>query len=469
MINRFTPVALAAALLATLPISSLAAQLDGTWKGQLTCSENILNNRVGFSRTMQAVMAGQNAQADISTPETHERVNVSLNGGGLVSVALEGQSKQNPEARWLIQAVGSLAGDSLSADGKMLTPDGNTVVRHSCRFELVRTGPISGQTARAEAAPAQRIAEPRATTHNATPAAAATKRLPLLATPAESPKWKDAPAYAPELSRNVLQRSTFFLPMFSAVYREKFEGLINQLPEKSLRGVVIHNHGCGGIFGTETDVAYYFYKRGFAVVLPEFVTREGNKMGCPGGSAEEMLRMAGERSREGVYQAINPARLAARGEDVQVVIDWLKSITRLPILISGHSEGCRTMYSMHITDPQVRGGICIKQGLQPHFEHTWRWNTQKPMWQSLEEFDPWVVTHGLVVGDVNFARKFADAPQNHTVVIVPGKTHDPLNQEAERSSLNQWLNTQVGGSYSPGLNGFNYEGGLPAVQKLLRR
>ncbi len=64
MINRFTPVALAAALLATLPISGLAAQLDGTWKGQLTCSDNLLNNRVGFSRTMQAVMAGQNAQAN---------------------------------------------------------------------------------------------------------------------------------------------------------------------------------------------------------------------------------------------------------------------------------------------------------------------------------------------------------------------------------------------------------------------
>lgn len=47
MINRFTPVALAATLLATLPISGFAAQLDGTWKGQLTCSENLLNNRVG--------------------------------------------------------------------------------------------------------------------------------------------------------------------------------------------------------------------------------------------------------------------------------------------------------------------------------------------------------------------------------------------------------------------------------------
>lgn len=456
MLNRFTPMALAAAL---LPISGFAAQLDGTWKGELTCSENLLNNRVAFSRTMQAVMSGQSAQADVSTAETNERVNVSLNGGGLVSVALEGQSKQNPEARWLIQAVGSVTGDSLNADGNMLTPDGKTVVRNSCRFELVRTGPVPGQ----------RIAEPSATTNKAIPAAVASNRLPLIATAAESPKWKDAPAYAPELSRNVLQRSTFFLPVFSAVYREKFEGLINQLPEKSLRGVVIHNHGCGGIFGPEMDVAAYFYRRGFAVVLPEFVTRDGNKMGCPGGSVEEMLRLSGERFREGVYQAVNPARLAARGQDVQVVVDWLKSITRLPILISGHSEGCRTMYSMHITDPQVRGGICIKQGLQPHFEHTWRWNTQKPMWQSLEEFDPWVVSQGLVVGDVNFARKFADAPQNHTVVFVPGKTHDPLNQEAERSSLNQWLNTQVGGSYSPGLNGFNYESGLPAVQKLLRK
>ncbi|MDD2547351.1 MAG: hypothetical protein PHI55_13880 [Burkholderiaceae bacterium] len=464
-LNTF--VALAAAL---LPISGFASTLDGTWKGQLTCSENLLNHRASFTRAMQAVLAGQNAQADVSTAETTEHVSFSLHRTGGVALALQGQSKQSPEARWLIQAVGSMTGDALHAEGKMLAPDGKMVVRNRCRFDLVRTDPgAAGQTVRPDSAPTPPGMPLRAPPDNTTVTASGSKRLALLAAKEGSPQWKDAPAYAPELSRNVLQRSTFFLPMFSAVYREKFEGLINQLPEKSLRGVVIHNHGCGGMFGTETDVAHFFHRRGFAVVLPEFVTREGNKMGCPGGTSEEMLRMAGERSREGIYQAINPARLAARGQDVQVVVDWLKSMTRLPILISGHSEGCRTMYSMHITDPQVLGGICIKQGLQPHFEHTWRWNTLKPMWQSLEEFDPWVVTKGLVVGEVNFARKFAEAPQNHTVVIVPGRTHDPLNQEAERNSLTQWLNTQVGGHYSPGLNGFNYESGLPAVQRLLRQ
>ena len=66
------------------------------------------------------------------------------------------------------------------------------------------------------------------------------------------------------------------------------------------------------------------------------------------------------------------------------------------------------------------GGACVKQGLQPNYAHTWRWNTQKPMWQSLEENDPWVVSGGLTVAQVSFAPKFHDNPAAHTLVVVPG-------------------------------------------------
>lgn len=104
-----------------------------------------------------------------------------------------------------------------------------------------------------------------------------------------SQQWKDAPAYEKAQVKTVLDRSTFYMPRFGSVYREKFEVMTQKLP--GLRGVIIHNHGCAGMRGWETWVAQFYYREGFAVVTPEFVTREGNKTGCPGGVPEEMLRL----------------------------------------------------------------------------------------------------------------------------------------------------------------------------------
>lgn len=56
--------------------------------------------------------------------------------------------------------------------------------------------------------------------------------------------WRDAPAYDKKHAANVLDRSVFFLPLFGSVYRAKFEVMLKELP--GLRGIVIHNHGCGG-------------------------------------------------------------------------------------------------------------------------------------------------------------------------------------------------------------------------------
>ncbi len=292
---------------------------------------------------------------------------------------------------------------------------------------------------------------------------------PTVATPDGATQWKDAPAYSADKGANVLRRSVFFMPLFGAVFPEKFEALLKALPPSSLRGVIVYNHGCGGQWGWETHVAGLLYRQGFAVITPDFPSREDNKTGCPGGSEAEALRMAGQRANEGIYQAINPARLAARGQDIMGVVAWIKSQTALPILIAGHSEGCRATYALHITDPQVVGGICVKQGLQPNYEHTWRWNTQVPLWQSLEEYDPWVVPPGSTVRDVTFERKFTAHPQNLTVVTVPGKTHDPLVQPAEQASLYAWLNQRVPQQIKPGQNGFGYESVLPEIQRKLRR
>lgn len=285
--------------------------------------------------------------------------------------------------------------------------------------------------------------------------------------PVHAQQWRDAPAYAPERADNVLRRSVFFMPLFGATYPEKFEVLLGSMPANSLRGVIVYNHGCGGQWGWETTVAQFLYRQGFAVITPEFPARRDNQLGCSGRDEEESRRNGADRAREGVYQAINPARLAARADDILAVVRWLKARTALPILVGGHSEGCRATYSIHSSDPQIAGGFCVKQGLQDSYEHTWRWNTDKPMWQSLEEHDPWVMWGANTVHTVGFERKFADKPNRLTVVRVPGRTHEPLNQPAERESLTAWLNARVAHPLRPGGNGFLYESVLPRIQQRL--
>lgn len=283
---------------------------------------------------------------------------------------------------------------------------------------------------------------------------------------AHAQQSRHVPAYDQAQTVTALNRSVFYLPLFGAVYREKFVTVLPRLP--GIRGVVIHNHGCGGMWGWETAVAQFYYREGFAVVTPEFVTRVGNKTGCPGDSAETMLKGGGDRAREGIYTAMNPARLDARGDDIDAVIRWLKTFTNLPIFLSGHSEGCRTTYHWNRGDPQVKGGICHKQSVSRQYEHLWKWDSRLPMWSSIEDEDPWAggtKDHPAV----GFEGQFKDNPHNLTTFRYPGASHDPLVRPGEAPSLRDWLNKQVTLPPLKGQNGFNYEDVLPAVQEAVGR
>lgn len=283
---------------------------------------------------------------------------------------------------------------------------------------------------------------------------------------AQAQQSRQAPGYEKAQVRTVLNRSVFYLPMFGAVYRDKFTALLPLHP--NLRGLVIHNHGCGGMWGWETSVAQFYYREGFAVITPEFVTRDGNKLGCPGGSTDEAFRRAGERAREGVYTAVNPARLEARGDDIAEVIRWFKTYSKLPIFLSGHSEGCRTTYLWNRNDPQVVGGICHKQSVSRQYEHLWRWDTRLPMWSSIEDEDRWAggTKQQPAVG---FQEKFKNHPENLTEFRFAGDSHDPLVRPGEMQSLRDWLNKQVSTPLQKTPNGFNYEDALPAVQEAVSR
>ena len=114
---------------------------------------------------------------------------------------------------------------------------------------------------------------------------------PFLISSAHAQQSRQVPAYDKAQARTVLDRSVFYLPLFGAVYRDKSTALTPRHP--TVRGLIIHNPGCGGMWGWETTVAQFYYREGFAVIAPEFVTRDGNKLGCPGGTSDEMLKRAG--------------------------------------------------------------------------------------------------------------------------------------------------------------------------------
>ena len=59
-----------------------------------------------------------------------------------------------------------------------------------------------------------------------------------------------------------------------------------------------------------TTNVYCFGKEDLSFITPEFVTREGNKLGCPGGTSEEMLKRASERARELVEALLGNAAVA---------------------------------------------------------------------------------------------------------------------------------------------------------------
>lgn len=283
---------------------------------------------------------------------------------------------------------------------------------------------------------------------------------------ANAQAWRDAPAYDKKHAANVLDRSVFFLPLFGSVYRAKFEVMIKEIA--GLRGIVIHNHGCGGQWGWETHVSQFFYREGFAVVTPEFVSREGNKTGCPGGTAEESMRRGGERFREGIYTARNPARLSARGDEIEIVIKWLKEHSPLPIILSGHSEGCRTVYAWNRSEDRVKAGVCHKQSLNASYEHLWQWDTRLPMWSSNEDEDPWA--QGTRANPaVGFERKFVDRPENLTSYRFAGNSHDPLIRPDEVASLRAWLKKYFPGDPLRGSPNMVYEDKLPLIQEQLRR
>lgn len=263
--------------------------------------------------------------------------------------------------------------------------------------------------------------------------------LATMATLAQQPRMVEA--YKTEYAERILERSVFYGPRHGGVYRAKFEAQVRKDP--NVRGVVIHNHGCGGMWGWETHVAQFYYRRGFAVITPEFIARPHNRTGCPGSGNDDALRGGGKNFREGVFTARNPARLDARVDDTLAVVRYVKSLTDKPILLSGHSEGARTAYHWPYVDPQIVGAILHNQSCSAAYEHLWQLAPTIPTWQVLERSDPWAPS----AASGGCGHHFANGHEgNFTLLMQDGNNHNPLNNKEAQDSLDQWLKRIVPGA-----------------------
>ncbi|MBK8758955.1 MAG: hypothetical protein IPM03_00635 [Sulfuritalea sp.] len=65
--------------------------------------------------------------------------------------------------------------------------------------------------------------------------------------PALAQQSRMVEAYEAKHAERVLDRSVFYGPRQGGVYRAKFEARLRHDP--NVKGVVIHNHGCGGMWG----------------------------------------------------------------------------------------------------------------------------------------------------------------------------------------------------------------------------
>lgn len=278
--------------------------------------------------------------------------------------------------------------------------------------------------------------------------------------PGAAQQARMVPAYLPQHAERVLERSVFYGPRHGGVYRAKFEAQLRSDP--NVRGVVIHNHGCGGMWGWETGVAQFYYRRGLAVITPEFVTRPGNRTGCPGKGTEDALKGGGRNFQEGIFTARNPARLDARVDDVAYLVRYIKTLTPKPIILSGHSEGARTTYHWPFLDPQVVGAILHNQSCSRDYEHLWQLSPTIPTWQVLERNDPWAQQAASGSCGHHFP---GEHRRNFTLLMQDGNNHNPLTNKEAMDSLDAWLKRLI-----PGIGEFvdtHNEALLEEIQKAI--
>lgn len=128
-------------LLGVLPVVATAQSLDGRWRGNLTCSENLRNPGPGYTTLFEIDMSGSSGSGLRSDDRTNESFQLAVLAGQRLQLRSEGRVHGNATTRWVLRLEGSLDGaERMQLQGQMLAGDGRAVVREHCSASLQRAG-----------------------------------------------------------------------------------------------------------------------------------------------------------------------------------------------------------------------------------------------------------------------------------------------------------------------------------------
>lgn len=123
-------------LLCTLAAAAFEAPESGTWSGTLSCSENRLNGRPGYSQQVAVVLQAGAGRSELDDGQTLAHLTVSADAHGRVLVESDGRWRHGEPRAWQIRLEGSHFSGRIEALGSMRATEGGALLRERCALVM---------------------------------------------------------------------------------------------------------------------------------------------------------------------------------------------------------------------------------------------------------------------------------------------------------------------------------------------
>lgn len=128
-------------LFCVLPAVVTAQSLDGRWRGNLSCTENLRSSGPGYTTVFDIEMSGASGSGLRSDDRTNETFELKVMAGYRLHLQSEGRVHGNATTRWVLRLDGVMEGeDRMKLQGAMFAGDGGTLLRERCSASLQRSG-----------------------------------------------------------------------------------------------------------------------------------------------------------------------------------------------------------------------------------------------------------------------------------------------------------------------------------------
>jgi dienelactone hydrolase len=216
---------------------------------------------------------------------------------------------------------------------------------------------------------------------------------------------------SPEVIDTAPLRSTFFT--YGKFFPSKAESFAEKA-DKSLP-VVIHLHGCGGVYSADQTVRQFYSSLGMHFIMTDFHRRKDASPGCvlSGGSV--------------VFTGNPDTRWPARRRELESHIFWLQSNGFNKIVVTGHSEGGIIAQLLNVkVDAVISHSVhCVYPNRNRYF------SPENKVLQLISKNDPYGRRFTLCAGDPDHS--------NYTSITSEVPSHDPFADHAWKDEIKKFL------------------------------